>query len=127
MICSKCKINKPEIEFYYYNNIKRPYWYCKSCHAIRMPTQYSKCQNIVNNIKENSGCVYCGIKDRFVLEFHHVDKQNKICVHRITSIKRALKEISKCEVVCANCHCRLENGEKLIKLQDMLTKIASLV
>lgn len=127
MICTKCKADKPESEFYYYNNAKRPYWYCKSCHATKMSTQYQKCQNIVNKIKVDSGCIYCSIKDRSVLEFHHIDKINKSCVHKITSVKRALKEISKCEVVCANCHCRLENGEKLIQVQDMLIKIASLV
>lgn len=58
-------------------------------------------------IKEASGCVDCGIKNHIVLDFDHLrDKKYNVSrmIHDGFSWKSILKEINKCEVVCANCH-----------------------
>jgi len=58
-------------------------------------------------IKEASGCVDCGIKNHIVLDFDHLrDKKYNVSrmIHDGFSWKSILKEISKCEVVCSNCH-----------------------
>jgi len=58
----------------------------------------------------NKRCVDCGIDDSRVLEFDHLPQFKKdFDISRsisgsTRSWKSILNEISKCEVVCANCH-----------------------
>jgi hypothetical protein len=59
------------------------------------------------HIKESSGCVDCGINNHIILDFDHLhDKKYNISrmIHDGFSWAAIKKEISKCEVVCANCH-----------------------
>lgn len=53
-------------------------------------------------------CVDCGESDPLVLQFDHVRGKKRRDVTGLTllSIKSILKEIAKCEVVCANDHAR---------------------
>jgi hypothetical protein len=54
-------------------------------------------------------CVDCGETDLLVLEFDHLrDKKYNIgeMVNRDFTWGSILREIEKCEVVCANCHRR---------------------
>jgi len=55
-------------------------------------------------------CVDCGENDPLVLDFDHVRGKKKQNVSRMVvdgyCLKTLLKEISKCEVRCANCHRR---------------------
>lgn len=59
------------------------------------------------DLKQASGCVDCGEKNHIVLDFDHL-KNKKYNISRMIhdgfSWKAILKEIEKCEVVCANCH-----------------------
>lgn len=58
-------------------------------------------------------CVRCGESDPVVLDFHHVDRENKKeCVSRMYeyTLKTLYKEIQKCEVLC--CHCHMEHHAK---------------
>ena len=70
----------------------------------------------LSKIKEDSGCVDCGITNHIVLDFDHLrDKKYNVSrmIHDGFSWKAILKEISKCEVVCANCH-RIRTYNRLI-------------
>ena len=44
----------------------------------------------------------------FVMDFDHVRGRKEFQIsdsaHKLPSVERLLKEISKCDVVCANCH-----------------------
>jgi hypothetical protein len=54
-------------------------------------------------------CVDCGESDILVLKFDHLrDKKKDVTrlVHDSVSWATVMKEIDKCEVVCANCHIR---------------------
>lgn len=55
-------------------------------------------------------CVDCGEKDPIVLHFDHIgaDKLDDVSrmLHTGDFWKKILREIAKCEVVCANCHMR---------------------
>jgi hypothetical protein len=55
-------------------------------------------------------CVQCGESDPIVLEFDHINPDEKeASIHwAITKWKweRVLAEIAKCQVLCANCHKR---------------------
>jgi hypothetical protein len=61
----------------------------------------------IAEIKEASGCVDCGINNHIILDFDHI-KNKKYNISRMIhdgfSWAAIKKEISKCEVVCANCH-----------------------
>lgn len=72
--------------------------------AQRQKQQYKK---KLAELKEASGCVDCGINNHIVLDFDHLrDKKYNVSrmIHDGFSWKAILKEIAKCEVVCANCH-----------------------
>ena len=56
-------------------------------------------------------CVDCKEDDLVVLEFDHLPQFEKEihisqAIANLWSWERLLKEIAKCEVVCANCHAR---------------------
>jgi hypothetical protein len=58
-------------------------------------------------IKESTGCIDCGINNHIILDFDHIkDKKYNISqmIRDGFSWKAIIKEIEKCEVVCANCH-----------------------
>jgi hypothetical protein len=68
-------------------------------------------------LKESIGCVDCGVKNHIVLDFDHLrDKKYNISrmIHDGFSWKAIMKEIEKCEVVCANCH-RIRTHDRLVK------------
>ena len=69
-------------------------------------------------IKQASGCVDCGENNHIVLDSDHIkDKKYNISrmVHDGFSWKAILKEIQKCEVVCANCH-RIRTYSRLTQI-----------
>ena len=71
----------------------------------------------LRKIKEASGCVDCGITNHIMLDFDHLkDKKYNISrmIHDGFSGAAIKKEISKCEVVCANCH-RVRTLDRLTK------------
>jgi len=59
--------------------------------------------------KEDHGCTDCGrMFPHYVLEFDHLPGTKKVDnVYRVLKkygVDAAWQEVSKCEVVCANCH-----------------------
>jgi len=60
----------------------------------------------IREYKESVGCIDCGeMYPHYVLEFDHIDPSTKVAnVSRLRSWKTAQEEMSKCEVVCGNCH-----------------------
>jgi hypothetical protein len=63
----------------------------------------------VQEQKVGKECARCGIKDSRVLDFHHLDPEQKelglgSVASRRPSKQRILDEIAKCELLCANCH-----------------------
>ena len=57
--------------------------------------------------KSKLSCSICGENHPATIDFHHKgDKENQVAqmVHWGYSIDNILKEIKKCEVLCANCH-----------------------
>jgi hypothetical protein len=60
------------------------------------------------SIKSQSGCIKCGENDIRCLDFHHRDTNEKDSnVSRMLVMygkQRILKEMEKCDILCANCH-----------------------
>ena len=63
----------------------------------------------VQAIKEATPCVDCGrFYPYYVMDFDHVRGEKKFTIADACSTgigrKRILKEMAKCDIVCANCH-----------------------
>lgn len=124
--CSKCNTEKHEDDFS--KNKNKPdglqIW-CKDCYKLLNNGSYRtgkrKQQVIeanrrgrqirrefVSKFKLDKGCKYCGYnKHACALDLHHT--KDKVCnvanmVNKQYKLKTIEEEISKCEVVCANCH-----------------------
>jgi transposase len=92
----------------------RGYYRCKRCRMERVSRRRRKMKLIL--VAEAGGrCVLCGY-DRCVsaLHFHHVDPATKrfhLSMQGATrSLAAARAEMSKCVLLCANCHAEVEAG-----------------
>lgn len=107
-ICKKCGKEKDINEFA--KNGKSTRCYCKICEATRARENYQKTQEYVRTLKTK--CQICGYdKNPAALEFHHPDNNKDTEIAKLTarSWSAPLKikidnEISKCIILCANCH-----------------------
>jgi hypothetical protein len=64
-------------------------------------------RDIINNIKLTAGCAKCGYKAHSAaLDFNHVsgDKKFNVSQDPKVALEKLFAEISKCEILCANCH-----------------------
>lgn len=72
------------------------------------------------------GCNSCGVKNPLVLEFDHIDPENKsgniLCNKFIKAVstQELVDEVRKCQVLCANCH-----KIKTIGNQDFVRRVHS--
>lgn len=65
----------------------------------------------IDNYKSKLKCSRCQEKHPACLQFHHKDRKLKEgsigdAKRKDWSIEKTLKEIKKCEVLCANCHAK---------------------
>ena len=119
--CFYCKIEKPISEFN--RNGKQPNGklklkpFCKECESKvvkeRQRTVIRTAYSITH--KEPFECSICSYSKNFTaLEFHHLDPREKeFEIKNMTncSLDTAIREISKCILVCANCHREIHNPE----------------
>jgi hypothetical protein len=138
-VCSKCKINKP-LEDYYKDVYKKDgrTSSCKICNDIKYKKYYIEHkQQIAKHLKKYQkkrvekhkkawmpilkeiygtiACTKCGYDKCFAaLDFHHRKGETKkfgiaiILACKVTA--KRIKEIKKCDILCANCHRELHNG-----------------
>lgn len=131
-VCSRCKSPKPLADFAKRSQSKDglSYW-CRQCFSEYEAERYAaepaerdrksankKQRKLRNQIKlkeilQSSACMDCGTTDWRVLEFDHRDPELKsfnISGVPYTSWEALEAEISKCDIVCANCH-RIRTAE----------------
>jgi hypothetical protein len=120
--CSRCEETKIISDF---NRRGKGYQgYCRDCSNIVKKQHYlnnkqdyinkakkvrKKTKDTIADIKAKAGCLYCEESHPACLDFDHRDPEEKlfgICegIASGYSIKKLLKEIDKCDVVCSNCH-----------------------
>jgi hypothetical protein len=63
----------------------------------------------LKNYKATLSCIRCGENHPACLQFHHRNPNEKkadlgLAVGNGWNIERIMKEIEKCDVLCANCH-----------------------
>ncbi len=72
--------------------------------------RYHSLKQIFNDWRKTLSCERCGENEVSCLEFHHCNPSEKE-LNVIKMIPRGLnsliKEMKKCIVVCANCHCKI--------------------
>ena len=131
--CIKCEKDKNIDEFNFKSvekNIRQNT--CKVCHAEMKKKNYEGNKQATldrNNrnrkknktwwdaFKVNLSCINCGESHPACLDFHHRDgKDKKIEVGKLSgttySKEYVLKEVKKCDVLCANCHRKHHYNEK---------------
>jgi len=68
-------------------------------------TNNRRVRRMLADYKTRTGCTDCGYKENAAaLDFDHVSGEKAFNLSSVNSIAKALTEIGKCEVVCANCH-----------------------
>lgn len=130
-ICNTCKMELDESRFTTKNKEKQILSSkCKSCvnayskeHYIKNPDIYKSKANkhrekqkkdyrqLIDSVK-SIGCYFCSEKTLCCLDFHHSDgdKEHNVASMTRHSIELVQKEISKCIVVCSNCHRKIHAG-----------------
>lgn len=133
-ICSKCNTPKPLDEFADRSGRPGKHSWCILCknsydkqsyhsnpsqrQAVRRRKKESVDRNVahVKSYLSSHPCVDCGETDVIVLEFDHVRGKKtlevSVMVRRGCSIQTIDKEITKCEVRCANDHKRRTRERK---------------
>jgi len=123
-ICSRCG-KKKRLSSFHINVTRKDghQGFCKECskeirnnyyHKNKKKEKIAAKQRIIDNRKklikffEGKKCVDCGEDNLICLEFDHIKGKKRADVARLLgggwSFKSILKEIEKCEIVCANCH-----------------------
>lgn len=109
-ICSKCGKELPIDQFNWRDKSKGTRRAdCKICHSSYMKQKYQEKKNIVQELKSQCKCAKCGEDRGYVLEYHHINPEEKEnTIARLTSnnytLDKVYDEIQKCIVLCANCH-----------------------
>jgi len=99
---NKEKIQIKNHEYYLQNKEKSK----ESSKKSRLRLKQTNRINIIEFLQKHP-CVDCGEKDIIVLEFDHINGNKDFNISQMIkdkSWKNVLKEITKCEVRCANCH-----------------------
>lgn len=123
--CTKCGRELPLENFRWKNkSLGKKHSQCKECQKKqekqRYQTDVTRKEQILARtktlkernaeyiiLKKSNGCVKCGEKRHYVLDFHHIDpneKSNNINNLRTCSQETLDAEIAKCVVLCSNCH-----------------------
>ena len=128
-ICTKCGKEALETEFRWRNKSDgKRHSFCKECNKkkdrafyagsatrrkklrTRQKERYKKKKTWYQDLRNKLKCSICGYnKCSYAIEFHHRDPSKKEyavsdLVKRDYSIERIIKEMEKCDVLCANCH-----------------------
>lgn len=109
--CTRCGENDPEKFARHWYCIK--YSKCIKCHAQEQSQRYTKYR--LQSIKRMGGkCCLCGYdKYHGSLHFHHLDPSQKDPQWKLLKarpVKQIRAELSKCILVCANCHGEIHAG-----------------
>lgn len=121
--CSKCGVLKSLDKFNKRSRSKDGFQqHCKECHkqlniahyATNKSLYISRARASIKDLKplvedkKKQGCVDCGEKRHWVLDFHHTNPKEKdmnvSALLRRGSKDRIVQEIDKCVVLCRNCH-----------------------
>ena len=95
-------------------------WYQKNKQKqnARAKSKTDEKRQMLRDIKEKSGCVDCKTMfPYYVLHFDHLPEFEKTTelskMVAIANIEQILKEVSKCDIVCSNCHAERSHQRRM--------------
>ena len=89
---------------YHKQKSKEHYQKYKEKYKQRNQLQKQRTRAIIAEAKQH-GCSVCSEKEHVCLDFHHLDGKDKEVASMLgMNDTRVKEEISKCVVLCANCH-----------------------
>lgn len=124
-VCSRCKKNLPDKNFRFKNKKRGTRQsLCIECnkeyqreHYLKNKDDYvkkskaykKKLYDKIKAIKESNPCIDCGKYYAFYqMDFDHISDNKEANIsqmaYRYSSWRSIQNEISKCELVCSNCH-----------------------
>lgn len=110
---SNCRMCTKEITRNHYSKNKDAYK--KRAVAFTKKQREHLAVKMVEYLRKHP-CVDCGETDPIVLQFDHVRGSKKnavgIIVNQGLAMSTLITEIEKCEIRCANCHCRKTAKER---------------
>ena len=117
-ICTKCGKELPLDDFYWRDKkrgLKRSE--CKYCHNSYVKEKYKERHDEVVKIKSKIGCAKCGETRFYLLDFHHINPDEKDegiaqMLRNNASWERIEQEMQKCVPLCSNCHREFHYFEK---------------
>ena len=99
---------------YHKQKSKEHYEKYKNQYKTRNALQKQRTRSIINEAKKN-GCVVCQEKEIVCLDFHHLGGKDQTVSSMLGwNDQKVENEISKCIILCANCHRKYHAG--LLKL-----------
>ena len=135
--CSKCKALKPLTEFNFKHRAAGVrHSYCRECGKELTRSHYRRRKRayLDRNLRaynerrlmviaaKSRPCADCGVQyPYYVMDFDHREGVKKeFSLHEAQRVtKRAiLREIEKCDVVCANCHRERTHRRSVLQQQD---------
>jgi hypothetical protein len=95
------------------NAQKQHYQDNKSKYSIRFKKRKQARQEYLKNLKLELGCYLCGYnKCSRALVFHHLYGKDDTLTNAVKNgwaYKRIDNELSKCVILCQNCHCEVHD------------------
>ncbi|MBA7550907.1 hypothetical protein ES705_43437 [subsurface metagenome] len=74
---------------------------------------YKGKKQYISLYKRARGCKFCGYnKCVSALDFHHIGEGKEVSISNCSSLEKIKKEITKCVVLCKNCHAELHESRE---------------
>lgn len=116
-VCTECQKEKPLDSYWSAGVVKGKRYKRAKCKVCYSKTKYSyklRMRKWFKEYKESLKCVECGYSKETnksfssqALQFHHIKDKEFEVSNGISSgyaMKRIIKEIKKCVILCARCH-----------------------
>jgi 5-methylcytosine-specific restriction endonuclease McrA len=110
ILCGNCHRLKTATQLGYYSYLNEDNRKLKNGNITPLTKVQQKYQITIENLKNSNGCIDCGLKNHLLLEFDHIDPNEKhgtisaMASDYTISLNDIKNEIAKCEIRCCNCH-----------------------
>lgn len=120
-VCAKCNISQPLSAFYYRSDRNTPHSYCSTCMKDDVTERSQLSKKFYVDVFGNT-CNKCNQSyDYKIYDFHHTEPAHKdfsLRDHKLATHTKIIQELSKCILLCTNCHGEIH---KELKLQNGYT------